>query len=221
MVAQLVEHTPDKGAVSGSSPLHSTSSGVVKRFHARLIILKLWFESRPRLQCLQEVFIIKEVEMKVCLHPDCNNPIKNSRKYCSLSCAAKHSNILRTQSKRTCQFRGCTNLVNSYENYCEKCAAIIAKERKQLGIKFPPLKNTPRQKLKLQAVKYKGGKCEICGYDTCQTALEFHHLDPNEKDFAISKKSTTFEKIKPELDKCIMVCSNCHKEIHESQRIKI
>lgn len=73
-----------------------------------------------------------------------------------------------------------------------------------------------RDKLKELAVKYKGGKCCICGYNKYKGALEFHHLDPSKKDFGISAKGYTrsWELIKKELDKCILVCSNCHKEIH-------
>ena len=74
-----------------------------------------------------------------------------------------------------------------------------------------------RRKLKEMAIEYKGGCCQECGYDKAKTALEFHHLDPNKKDFGIAAKGHTrsWEKIKIELDKCIMVCSNCHREIHE------
>jgi len=71
-----------------------------------------------------------------------------------------------------------------------------------------------KQRKKIELVKYKGGKCEICGYDKCIQALEFHHLDPLQKDFTISSNSFSFEKMKKEADKCILVCSNCHKEIH-------
>jgi transcriptional regulator of aromatic amino acid metabolism len=46
-------------------------------------------------------------------------------------------------------------------------------------------------------------------------ALDFHHVDPSGKDLNVSAiKNTAFEKIIPELDKCILVCSNCHREIH-------
>lgn len=71
-----------------------------------------------------------------------------------------------------------------------------------------------RRKTKERLVKYKGGKCEVCSYDKCLNALEFHHLSSNEKDFQISGKSLSFEKLKKEVDKCVLVCSNCHKEIH-------
>ena len=75
--------------------------------------------------------------------------------------------------------------------------------------------NNSRKRLKEKLVAYKGGKCEVCGYDKCITALEFHHLDPTEKEFGIGGKNVlSFEKCKKEVDKCILVCANCHREIH-------
>jgi DNA-binding CsgD family transcriptional regulator len=71
-----------------------------------------------------------------------------------------------------------------------------------------------RRRTKIKLVKYKGGKCVKCGYDKCIHVLQFHHLDPNEKDFTISGKSWSFERLKKEVDKCILVCSNCHIELH-------
>lgn len=68
---------------------------------------------------------------------------------------------------------------------------------------------------KLDCIKYKGGKCSICGYNKYYGALEFHHLDPNIKENgkqAITniKKEFLYE----ELDKCVLLCSNCHREVH-------
>ena len=71
-----------------------------------------------------------------------------------------------------------------------------------------------RKRKKKALVEYKGGKCQCCGYSRCIEALEFHHLDPNIKSFTISGKSKSFNSLKSEVDKCILVCSNCHKEIH-------
>ena len=71
-----------------------------------------------------------------------------------------------------------------------------------------------RKRKKKALVEYKGGKCQCCGYSKCIEALEFHHLDPNIKSFTISGKSKSFNSLKSEVDKCILVCSNCHKEIH-------
>ena len=85
---------------------------------------------------------------------------------------------------------------------CKKCASEAVQKR--------------REKTKELLVEYKGGKCEICGYDRCVEALEFHHINPDEKDFGIGQKGYTrsFEKNKAEVDKCILVCANCHREIH-------
>ena len=80
---------------------------------------------------------------------------------------------------------------------------------------------TARQNLKKKLVDYKGGKCEICGYDKCIDALDFHHLNPNEKDFGISEYGIlSFERLKKEVDKCILVCCRCHREIHSKQNEK-
>ena len=100
--------------------------------------------------------------------------------------------------------------VKSKNRYvCVKCQNIYLKNK--------------RLKLKNELVKYKGGKCEICGYDKCISALEFHHLDPSEKKFGISKNISghSLEECKKEADKCILVCANCHREIHDEKYEKI
>lgn len=86
--------------------------------------------------------------------------------------------------------------------------------RKQDDVKVKKLEETRNWKKneKKKAVEYKGNKCSMCGYDKCLTALEFHHVIPNEKDGY--KSNWTFERNKQELDKCILVCANCHREIH-------
>jgi len=70
-----------------------------------------------------------------------------------------------------------------------------------------------RRKNKQLAVDYKGGKCQVCGLvdDTC--VYDFHHTDPSTKEFMIADRKS-FGKVKKELDKCIMVCANCHRKIH-------
>lgn len=60
-----------------------------------------------------------------------------------------------------------------------------------------------------------GNKCNICGYNKYNGALEFHHLDKNEKDFDVSSRNiSSFERGLEESKKCILLCSNCHKEVH-------
>jgi hypothetical protein len=73
-------------------------------------------------------------------------------------------------------------------------------------------------RLKKKAVEYKGGSCKVCGYKKCLSALVFHHRDPSQKDFALSQwKSASWDSMKLELDKCDLLCSNCHNELHEAE----
>ena len=72
-----------------------------------------------------------------------------------------------------------------------------------------------RQDKKIKLVEYKGDCCQNCKYNKSIGALEFHHIDPNEKDFTISSKSYAFERLKKEVDKCVLLCSNCHIEVHQ------
>ena len=73
-----------------------------------------------------------------------------------------------------------------------------------------------RKTLRQKAVDYGGGKCRVCGYKKCIGALSFHHKDPSQKDFGLSTRGMTrsWEKMQKEIDKCILVCANCHAEIH-------
>lgn len=72
-----------------------------------------------------------------------------------------------------------------------------------------------RNKTKQKAVEYKGGCCSVCGYEKYIGSLQFHHVYPEDKIFIISNFSfNKFDSLVDELDKCILVCSNCHCEIH-------
>lgn len=98
---------------------------------------------------------------------------------------------------------------NNCSGYCRDC---VARDTIQRG-----------RKLKLECIKYKGGKCIKCGYKKCPAALDFHHRNPKEKDFSLCKKygcRKINERIKKELDKCDLVCANCHREIHFKQSTK-
>jgi hypothetical protein len=68
---------------------------------------------------------------------------------------------------------------------------------------------------KRKAVELMGGKCQKCGYDKNLACLDFHHIDPatKDKDWK-SVRTYKWEKIVEELKKCILVCGNCHGEIH-------
>ena len=72
-----------------------------------------------------------------------------------------------------------------------------------------------RARQKERAIYVMGGSCQCCGYSTCIQALEFHHLNPEEKEINFgSNTNLGWGAVKEELKKCILVCANCHREIH-------
>ena len=73
-----------------------------------------------------------------------------------------------------------------------------------------------RKRRKEDIVYVMGGHCQICGYNKAITALELHHLNPEEKEFGIGAiLNKDWELMNSEIQKCILVCANCHREIHE------
>ena len=105
---------------------------------------------------------------------------------------------------KECKKHGLTEFVLRKNGWyrCKKCAVEAVQKR--------------REKIKNALIEYKGGECQICGYKRYRGALEFHHVNPDEKEFGISKegKTRSLEESKKEADKCILVCANCHREIH-------
>ncbi|MEK6908949.1 MAG: hypothetical protein AABX23_02775 [Nanoarchaeota archaeon] len=82
---------------------------------------------------------------------------------------------------------------------------------------------TKRRKLmRLKAIEHAGGKCIRCGYNKYPEVLEFHHRNPAEKLFNISLKGhcRSWERIKAEIEKCNLVCANCHRETHVEEKLK-
>lgn len=78
-----------------------------------------------------------------------------------------------------------------------------------------------RRRLKRKAILAMGGKCQCCGYSRSDKALQFHHLDPSTKEFGMGQVRAAprkIEKVADELEKCVLVCSNCHAEIHDGLR---
>lgn len=146
----------------------------------------------------------------------CNKKTSNP-KFCSRSCSASYNGKLYPKRKRTKKCKICSTLITTEKTFCSKECYSKGRSKRPITkpIGYERLKNF-RASVKKQSVDYKGGKCERCGYNKCIKALEFHHLDPTKKDFRISSVSKSFKSIIYELDKCILVCANCHREIHDS-----
>jgi len=79
-----------------------------------------------------------------------------------------------------------------------------------------------RHKRMKKCIELKGGKCKNCGYNKCTRSLCFHHVNPKEKSFEITSRtimSNSWDKIKKELDKCDLLCHNCHNEFHAEEQV--
>ena len=79
-----------------------------------------------------------------------------------------------------------------------------------------------RHKRKARIIAAMGGECQCCSYDKCIAAMELHHKNPAEKEFGCGNASAnpiSWEKLVPELRKCVLLCSNCHREVHAGIRV--
>jgi len=86
------------------------------------------------------------------------------------------------------------------------------------------LRKLKEANLKIKLVETFGGCCKTCGYDKNYSALEFHHIDPLTKKYSL--RSNTLIRLDwnsciEEARKCILMCSNCHKEHHYPQHNKV
>ena len=103
-----------------------------------------------------------------------------------------------------CKWHCCDNEINSDSAFCSlKCKNKFGAQK-------------ARMKLKVKAFNYKGGACEMCGLIDVVDVFDFHHLNSHEKDFGIAQKGylKSWKSIKNELDKCILLCANCHRRGH-------
>lgn len=91
------------------------------------------------------------------------------------------------------------------------------KDRKDYNIRHVTIW---RKKIKLKAVEHRGGKCMHCGYCKYPEVLEFHHRDPSQKEFGLGLSGLTrsWERVKKEIEKCDLLCANCHREQHVEER---
>ena len=104
---------------------------------------------------------------------------------------------------RVCATHGETEFVLEGRGYyrCKRC-------RQQRVIDW-------RRRARLKLVAEAGGACVLCGYDRYIGALHFHHVDPSQKEFAVSGRGFTrsIQKMREEAAKCVLLCSNCHAEV--------
>ncbi len=104
---------------------------------------------------------------------------------------------------RSCSRHGVTEFWLEGRGYyrCKRCRMDRVSER--------------RRKMKLILVAEAGGRCKICGYSRCVSALHFHHVDPSSKRFHLSMQGATraLATARAEMAKCVLLCANCHAEV--------
>lgn len=130
-----------------------------------------------------------------------NNHYKNTEKY-----RAEHPELYRTAALR-------------YYHANKEQAAIKAKKWRLENLEYVKQKQREDKRLrKIKAVEYLGGRCNKCGKDWHPSIFEFHHIDPTTKDRDPSKMlSLRWERVTAELDKCILLCANCHRLTHHEE----
>ena len=137
-------------------------------------------------------------------------PIPDGSKYCN-ACSSLKPLSLFSNKGNSC--KECAN-EKSREYYAR------AREDKEWMQKKRDTINVLGFKRKEEAIEIKGGKCEDCNNSFHQCQYDFHHVDPAEKEFNLANilKRKDFNAVKEELDKCVLLCSNCHRMRHYKER---
>lgn len=103
-----------------------------------------------------------------------------------------------------------------YRARCTECFKTYAKKRQKRNRKsITAARKIKIRKRKVECVAYLGGRCQGCGYDKSIVALTFHHRDKDEKERDVSHMlDWPWAKLQAELDKCDLLCFNCHMALH-------
>jgi len=129
--------------------------------------------------------------------------LKTSRHHRHHSAAVAACDAGFTRFTSTCRRHGQTEFL-VFPNGCSRCARCNGEAVARR-----------RRRVKQLLVEEAGGRCTLCGYERYVGALQFHHLNPRLKSFALSHEGVTrsLEKARAEVRKCVLLCSNCHAEV--------
>lgn len=143
--------------------------------------------------------------------------------YCSRSCLMKYTRHRMFYEQKpngkfcmTCNKELLGRQNKTCSNKC-KCALTYALDKTTQNKKSYKKQQDRAKIRKHELINMKGSKCEICSYNKNTSALVFHHIDPHTKEFTLDSRSLsnrTYDSILIEAEKCQLLCSNCHAEIH-------
>lgn len=132
---------------------------------------------------------------------------------CAYHLQTHNNNLNQNTNTKICEICGKEFIPNSVtRKYCFECSP-MATTQQERNKSITVL----RQAMKKRAVELRGGKCEKCGYNKSIYALAFHHRNPEEKSFGLSASGHTrnWQEYWQEVEKCDLLCANCHAEEHE------
>jgi transposase-like protein len=102
-----------------------------------------------------------------------------------------------------CERHGVTEFVLEGRGYyrCKRCRSAAVARR--------------RRTIKRQLVEEAGGACAVCGYSRWLGALQFHHVESHSKEFHLAQGgySRSIARSRAEMEKCVLLCANCHSEV--------
>lgn len=151
--------------------------------------------------------------------------IKSTKKYCSDECSRAGRRI--RYAERRQQEGNTRKSIYEKQNNCPEKACLLcgkifkpktpsASQRSCCYDCMPDGQQLKRGDFLAKMKQQRGGRCERCGYSACIKALEFHHLDPSKKDFTISNGNFKLKEAIEESKKCVLICANCHRELHDN-----
>ena len=175
--------------------------------------------------------------MKSCLQCNKNfKPNSSKSKFCSCLCSGLYNQNCKKAKSWTkidkskphkIKIKKCENCNKEFQKktkLCSECQTLKTQKRENERAKIRIKEKMEKAKeIKLNIVNSLGG-CKHCGYKKSLRALSFHHIDPASKNFTLDTSNIMKKKIKDvyeEVAKCILLCQNCHAELHQLERDKI
>ncbi len=114
-------------------------------------------------------------------------------------------------------FARCLSRYDGLQAECKDCRHARYIEHGSALVTSRTKENRKRIRREIDDYKLETG-CEVCGYRRCSSALDFHHRDPGDKEFTVGEalaRNMASVTVMAEIEKCILLCSNCHRELHE------
>ena len=145
--------------------------------------------------------------------------VRSTKKYCSSKCNNQARKIRYKQQHKNKEKK---DFIQMPEKECLICGQKFKPKTPAANLRqccyncMPDGHQLLRGQFLAKIKQHRGGKCQRCGYNKCLKALEFHHLNPSQKDFTISNDRFKLKQAVEETKKCVILCANCHRELHDN-----